>query len=243
MKKYLMIFMLLMVLTGCACNSLENEDLDRTTKPSQPIYSSSYPGEPYISHDPNQTNYIVSSIPHTLEGDAYRDVLLGKTAIFDSVSGKEFYIGQIQETINPDIPIEPTSFSVVDMDMDEIEELILTLAISPSNTYGYLVLHYQEEVVYGYIFSQRSLSELKVDGTFWASAGAGDVSICSISFDKETYEINQFTYSESLAYPEMRYIVNHRESTESEFEEAIQQWSEKKNAEWYLLIENDYEVD
>lgn len=73
----------------------------------------------------------------------------------------------------------PEQYAFIDMDNDNIDELVI---FDVKMTY-YLVLHYENEKVYGYNIGARSLIHLRTDGSFMTSSAAG---INSILFDKIT---------------------------------------------------------
>ena len=73
----------------------------------------------------------------------------------------------------------PEQYAFVDMDNDNIDELIILDAMMNY----YLVLHYENEKVYGYNIGARSLIDLRTDGSFLTSSGAGINSIGNMCFD------------------------------------------------------------
>ena len=73
----------------------------------------------------------------------------------------------------------PEQYAFVDMDNDNIDELVI---LDVKITY-YLVLHYENEKVYGYNIGARSLIDLRTDGSFLTSSGAGINSIGNMCFD------------------------------------------------------------
>ena len=73
----------------------------------------------------------------------------------------------------------PEQYAFVDMDNDNIDELV----IFDSMMNYYLVLHYENEKVNGYRIDVRSLIDLRTDGSFMTSSGAGINSISNMCFD------------------------------------------------------------
>lgn len=102
---------------------------------------------------------------------------------------------------------------------------------------------FRTAVVYGYTFAQREFSEIRTDGTFEASGGAADVGICRITFDKDSYLIDKFTYSEShfdsANNLSNSYFVDHNEVTEAEYDQAYTKWKEIPCVKWYELTDEN----
>ncbi len=179
---------------------------------------------------------------------AYKAVLRGEMEFRDTLSGKDFDISRVQEIITSDtsITIEPNYFTAVDLDADGTPEVILSLVINGSNSFGYLVLRYQDSIVYGYTFAQRELSEIRTDGTFEASGGAADVGICRITFDKDSYLIDKFTYHETHEDSENgfsnSYFVDHRMVEQAEYDQAYNKWKEIPYVKWYELTDDNIDL-
>ncbi len=85
----------------------------------------------------------------------------------------------------------PSNYTFVDLNSDDIEELVI---ISATLDY-YLILRYENSKVYGYNVKARSIIDLKTDGSFMTSSGAGDNSISNFSFFNSTFEINDLAYA------------------------------------------------
>ena len=130
--------------------------------------------------------------------------------------------------IDGEYTYEITHFVVVDMDDDNIPELILHLL--PSG--HILVLHYENDFVYGYGFGVRSLGHIKKDGTFGWSSGAGYWGRSRLQFSADTYEIIDICRIESYDYGHLHYI-NEEEVTETEFDLFVAEQDAKEDEEWH----------
>lgn len=174
------------------------------------------------------------------EGDktalnAIKAVLLGEAEFFSADANKNLMISQLNQIINPELTVDATSFSVADIGYNSTPAVVLSLNVE-GNLYGFAVLSYQDGVVYGYTFSQRQFGDLRTDGTFVSSGGAGDVGINTITFDKSTYTIDKFPYCESYtnadgSWGEL-YFVNHQSATEEEYSAAFSQWQTTPYVTW-----------
>lgn len=167
--------------------------------------------------------------------------VLQNTATFlNGNTGNAIYLSEIARAIAPyeTFDIVPDQYALVDLDGDGTQEMLLDLPIGDVSFYGYLILRQEGATVYGYTMAQRQFSDVKTNGVFWVSGGASDVGICKISFDKGTYTVDKFTYSETTTYPEVRYVVNHAEATEVEFEAALEEWHRMTPVTWVSLSDN-----
>lgn len=176
--------------------------------------------------------------------ELYRAVLRGEAEFLEIFSGELLDISRVQAAVTSDagITIEPDLFTAVDLDGDGAAEAVLSLSINHSQTYGCLVLYCQDGVVYGCPFSQRQLGELRADGTFAASGGAADMSICRLAFEGDTYSIDPFTYCSSEGGGGEVYFVAHQEAEEEEFERAFSEWAETPYATWYALTNENIDM-
>ncbi len=167
---------------------------------------------------------------------AYRSVLQNKAEFFSTDANKNLNINQLNQAISPEVTADVANFAVIDIGHGGTPAVILSLNVN-GNSYGVEVLSYQDGIVYGYTFSARQFGDLRTDGTFVASSGAADVGICTITFDKNTYSIDKFTYSESNTDSEnnmsVSYFVNHQSATEDEYNEAFSQWQKIPYVTWY----------
>lgn len=75
-------------------------------------------------------------------------------------------------------------YAFVDLDGDGVQELV----IYTTSDYGaYVILHYENSKVYGYMIEVRSLENLKADGSFMGSSGANSNEYLRMTFNKNSY--------------------------------------------------------
>lgn len=177
--------------------------------------------------------------------EIYQEVLRGNRDFEDSANGGSLKITGAKEMFTQDAnaAMSPGQFTLVDLDGDGEPETVVAMMGSDNSPVGNLVLHCQENTVYGYVFFYREMSEIKADGSFLGSGGAANVSLCRLSFDRREYRLDEFTYSRS-SYDSgnnliMTYVVNSGESTQEEYETAYSQWEELPGVEWYDFTETD----
>jgi hypothetical protein len=167
---------------------------------------------------------------------AYQSVLQNKAEFFSTDANKNLNISQLNQAISSEVTVDVANFAVIDIEHGGTPAVILSLNVN-GNSYGVEVLSYQDGIVYGYTFSGRQFGDLRTDGTFVSSGGAADVGICTITFDKNTYSIDKFTYCESNTDSENNmsesYFVNHQSATEDEYNAAFSQWQKIPYVTWY----------
>jgi len=188
----------------------------------------------------------VSEDPGALS--AYRAVLLGDA---DYLTPWNNTYHSVDEDIEgrKAINSNPTMiFSVIDLDSDGIPEVVLWStwdARYNDNASGFLVLHYQDGIVYGYGFYYRGFEDLKTDGTFSYSGGAPNHGIGIVDFnDAENSYTHAITYCKSTdrvinGYRVEDYYVDGMPATEECFFAAIAQQEDKPDVTWHYFTKDD----
>lgn len=178
----------------------------------------------------------------------YKSVLHNKTHFFSTDSKKDLYISQLNQAISDDssVKAKATKFAVVDLDNNDTPEIVLWLSVNNNEYFGFEVLSYRNEVVYGYTIPYRAFMDLKSDGTFSFSSGAADNGFGTITFSGKGYNINNISYSKS-SYDSsnnqvISYFVNQEVSSEEDFLKAINEQSEKPGVTWYDFTDDNIET-
>ena len=113
----------------------------------------------------------------------------------------------------------PEQYAFVDMDNDNIDELVI---LDVKITY-YLVLHYENEKVYGYNIGARSLIDLRTDGSFLTSSGAGINSIGNMCFDGiECKVINKALANDN----DQEYFIDGKKTDQKTSKKYFDDWNE-----------------
>lgn len=116
----------------------------------------------------------------------YKQTFTAKTSVIsDKATEQTLDKYHFQTVDNAYYSFIPEQYAFIDMDNDNIDELVI---FDVKMTY-YLVLHYENEKVYGYNIGARSLIHLRTDGSFMTSSAAGINSIGNIVFDGSEYRI------------------------------------------------------
>lgn len=145
---------------------------------------------------------------------------------------KEFTTENNKEVLLKDFVIiddekaQVDKYATVDMDSDGIEELII---LTTSEYGSYVVLHYENGIIYGYKIGIRSLESLKKDGTFIGSSGATSNEYLTMSFDKNKYKTTAFAIYDTVNNV---YEVEGKKVSEEFAKEYTDKWAERESVEW-----------
>lgn len=174
MKKFIIFAALaLVILSSCKASTQAPEESDSSAI-SQPEINSLSPqnkDDSSLASAESKIQKMASiSEDNDIAMEAYKAVLCGDAAFRDTGTGKDLYVAHICEVFNPEVSWVSLYFTTIDLDRDGIREVILMLG--PHARYGYEILHYQNETVYGYYMVPRSFEELKIDGTYEGSSSA-----------------------------------------------------------------------
>lgn len=160
-------------------------------------------------------------------------VLDGKEPFIDE-SGNLVYLKDYRIKADENATIIPERYASVDFDGDGTSELVLY----SSSDYGvYLVFHIDgkdDRKVFGFELSERSLINLKKDGTFVQSGGAGLNGWCNLEFKDSTYVVRENAY-EDIANNEYRLFgVTVNEDAVNDY---IAEFDEKPDINWVTIAQ------
>ena len=137
---------------------------------------------------------------------------------------KEVYLKDFKIVENQTAKVDKYAF--VDLDKDGVEELV----IYTTSDYGaYVILHYENEKVYGYMIEVRSLENLKADGSFMGSNGANSTEYLRMKFNKNSYTIETEAVYDGN---EKVYKINNANVSEKEIKDYVENWNKKENVSW-----------
>lgn len=127
-------------------------------------------------------------------------------------------------------------FAVVDLNRDGEDEVILFVVGAAGDAGGKVILHKIDGTVYGYITDNRTLVDLKTDGTFNYSDPTGviEAGIAVITDFSETgYMVDKISYATGTYEGWNSFVVDYQPATEEEYQNAVSEQDKKQNAEWY----------
>lgn len=171
-----------------------------------------------------------------------KSVLLGDAQFYDTDRAESLSIGQYFEAYYNDaqrwdLLMEIREFTLIDLDMDGADEAVLVVYVE-GGLYPawYIILHHEDETVYGVTITYRGFRDLKQDGTFTFSGGASDSGIGSLKFANNVFTVEKATYNEGIRDADGNYLVsyyvNKREASEDEFNTAWRNQEKKVDAKW-----------
>lgn len=138
--------------------------------------------------------------------EKYKAILLGE-GDFVNVDHKDedrrLNLENIKEVVSDEdwVTAEITKFAIVDLDGNGAEELVLWIQANGTLDYGYEILYFQDQEVYGFTLPYRGFMNLKTDGTFAHSGGAAHSGIGRLQFSERGYTIEDVPDSDSLREP------------------------------------------
>lgn len=118
----------------------------------------------------------------------------------------------------------PQEYAVVDLDRDGTNEVVAD--ITPYQT-DYMVFHKYNNNIYGFLIGRRSFQDLKKDGSFYGSGGAGLAVYSRMEFNKNTYKVIDTAYVDN--YNNI-YKIDGKEVTKEAIDKYKSEWGSKENA-------------
>lgn len=176
---------------------------------------------------------------------AYKDVLQNKAEFYNTDAKKNMHFNNfLSKNEVFDCVFKTYNFSIVDMDGDKIPEVIIELSSNNVNyAQFYEVLHYTDNKVYGYIFSNRQLAGVKVDGTFGYSSGARDNGFGKLKFKGDTKATESIGYKKSVGMENELYFIDNKQVTPDKYRSFQNEQSAKQEPAWYLLSQNNVDKE
>lgn len=185
-----------------------------------------------------EINAETSTETNTGADEIYKAVLLGETQFYYPSAGEmqAVTITDVPSLFDAEDPyMKIWEFAVVDLDRDGEDEVILFVAGVAGDTGGKLILHQSDDKVYGYLTDNRTLVDLKIDGTFNFSdpTGVTEAGIAVITeFSEEGYTANRISYATGTYEGWDTFIVDHHSAAEEEYLDAFSRQEKKQNIEW-----------
>lgn len=223
MKRMKTVFLLILCLLFlCSCSEGKSKKQDELpdetvqTGESTPAAPESGETEQDADHNPATAGVM----------EKYREILLGNASFYRAGTDEKHSIYELRSCFTSNETVEMTviSFTVIDLDEDGIDEVVLWPSLSGNEYFGSVILHSTGDEVYGYPIWYRGFNHLKTDGTFHSSGGAGDWGYNKIRFTPQyerEYTAERITYCETYkdenGNQQARYFVNGLEATREDF--------------------------
>lgn len=171
--------------------------------------------------------------------EIFKAVLLGNSPFVYCSDGnaETMVITDIPTLFDADDPlIKIFEFSVVDLNGDGEDEVILFVAGAAGDMGGKVIFHQIGDEVYGYITDNRTLVDLKVDGTYSYSdpTGSAEAGIAEVvDFSEAGYTTDKITYATGTYEGWDAFVADHQPVTEEEYLDVVALQDQKQNAGWY----------
>lgn len=221
--------------------------------------------EGYVRHDGGQVSLTAEQL-ESIQGIFDRQVSMAQgeekaaspdqTEIFKAVLlGDSPFIychgGNVETMVITDVPalfdeddplMKIWDFSVVDLNGDGEDEVILFVVGVAGDMGGKVVFHQIGDKVYGYTTDNRTLVDLKIDGTYDYSdpTGVAEAGIATVrDFSETECIVDKITYATGTYKGWDTFVADHQSVTEEEYLDAISQQNQKQNVEWYEFTDEN----
>lgn len=199
----------LLVLFLCGCNRQASEDSSSQLQSSNSGSS-------------------VASVVAAPVSQPLKLVLEGKSTFInengDSVYLKDYKISQVD-----DLTFDAEKYSVLDFDGNGTDELL----VYGSSDFGiYILLRVYDGKVYGYEFGERSLIDVKQNGTFFQIEGVGINHFVCLVFDSIGYQLNELAYGNDY---DCVYRVAGADVSADEYKAFFDNWNKKPGVDWTVI--------
>lgn len=118
----------------------------------------------------------------------------------------------------------PQEYAVVDLDGDGTNEVVVDITSSQTD---YMVFHKYNNSIYGFLIGRRSLQDIKKDGSFCGSSGAGLIVYSKMEFNKNTYKVIDEAYEDNY---NGIYKIDGKEVTKEAIDKYKVEWDLKEAA-------------
>lgn len=161
--------------------------------------------------------------------EEYKNVLGNKSLLYDVDTNEKMYISDYLG--NRELTM--SKYSIVDLNGDSSPDAVGWLSRGANDYWGFLVLHYDNDMVYAYELAYRAFNELKKDGTFRYSSSVSDHGIGKIEFVSGTYKVNKIAYSEAeYGTQKVSYYIDNVSVSKEDFDKYVTEQNRKQDVEW-----------
>jgi len=216
----LIILLALLALAGCSGNAAGPPASDATPAPSPAADASPAAENEAEDSSPVPTG---TASPYDKALEAYKSVLERNDMLQDFLA----------ETAESGKTLTPARFAILDLDGDGIPEAVVEL--SDEYPYFYQILHFENGVLYGNFLSVREFGDLKEDGSFAWSGGAGDNGYGRLRFNASEYVVEKLAYIQTSTDGDdvsVSYYIGDEPVTREEYDAFVSEQENKPAARW-----------
>ncbi len=156
--------------------------------------------------------------------ESYRAILLGEGDFCDyNDKDRRINIENIKEVVTESegVTAKVTKFTIIDLDGNGENEIVLWVEVNDHMDWGFVILYFQDQEVYGYPLWYRAFQDLKTDGTFYSSGGTGNRGIRRLKLSENGFTVEEVSDSEAESYaskPDVEWYDLTPENVELAFE-------------------------
>ena len=134
--------------------------------------------------------------------ERYKAILLGDgdfVNIDRSNQDIRLSLENIKEVVSDEdwVTAKVIKFTIIDLDGNGENEIVLWIQSNNGLDYGFEILYFQDQEVYGFTLPYRAFMHLKTDGTFYSSGGMDNRGIRRMQLSERGYTIEEVADSES----------------------------------------------
>ncbi len=167
--------------------------------------------------------------------EEYKNILDNKGLLYDADANEEMFISEFLDSRD----ITMSKYSMVNLNGDNSPEVVGWLSRGANDYWGFLVLHYDNDVVYAYELAYRAFNNLKKDGTFSFSSSVSDHGFGKIEFISGTYRINKIAYCKTeYGTQKVSYYIDNQIVSKEDFEKYVAEQCRKTAVEWNEITIN-----
>lgn len=209
MKKLIIILTLIFVFSFAGCTAVKSDEKKDDKNPS------------CVTESENQNAEAKEALQRVLENE---QTFIAETRLFaDETAECTLDKYHFQTYDNAHYVFVPEQYAFVDMDNDNTDELVILDAIMNY----YLVLRYENQKVNGYRIDARSLIDLRTDGSFMISGGAGVNSIGNMCFEDGECKVVNKAFANDY---DREYFIDDKQTDQTTFKEYFDDWYENTTA-------------
>ena len=123
-------------------------------------------------------------------------------------------------------------YRVYDLDEDGYNEVVL------HNPGGWLILHYEDNKVYGFMYFDKGIEAIYSSGMFKGSAGATYCTFSAMSFDKDSFKVTH-----ASIWDNGKVIIDGKETTQDEYRKYLHSGKFDYRIPYYKDLEDILNID
>lgn len=153
------------------------------------------------------------------------DILNNEKQVVNEVGSSVYLREYSSPYLYEKVDIHPEKYALLDLDGDKSMEMVLHVP----NIGIYIIFHSDGREIYAFEFVERGLIDLKKDGSFIQSSGAGINWWVTLKFKGNEYEIIEKAYKNDM---DNEYRLNGEKATSEKVNNYKQEFERKDSVSW-----------